>query len=65
MSDMPLVPDAVQQMKLRALQDEIQQINYVLYCLWNITVHGVEGVQMPANMVKIPPNKHGIGVRWS
>jgi len=33
MTEMPLVPDAVQQMKLRALQDEIQQINYALCCL--------------------------------
>lgn len=40
-NDMLLVPDAVQQMKLKALQDEIQQTNYVLYCLWNILIHDV------------------------
>lgn len=42
------VPDVVQQMKLKALQDGIQQTNSVLYCLWNISSQDVEGVQMPA-----------------
>jgi hypothetical protein len=52
MTDMPLIPDTAHQMKLRALRDEIQQTNYVLYCLRNILIHDKLDVQMPATHCK-------------
>lgn len=47
---MILAPDVARGMRLEASLDEIQQIGYALYCLWNRLVHVVEGVQMPTEV---------------
>jgi len=43
-------PVVVQHMKLKALLDETQLIDYDLCCLWNKLFHFEGGVEMPTKL---------------
>jgi len=43
-------PVVVQHVKLKALLDETQLIDYDLCCLWNKLFHFEDGVEMPTKL---------------
>jgi hypothetical protein len=49
-NDMISAPVVVQHMKLKALLDETQLIDYDLCCLWNKLFHFEGGVEMPTKL---------------